>query len=153
MKVVHAAGRFQLHLGQTEKVLFLAALNLYPRIPSAHQPLSKSARLPNLEADQRLLDEALAEQRAKNKKQLDELLANPRRFRETETGLRVSLSRSEIEWLLQILNDIRVGSWIILGSPGELRPPADERKASHFLEMEMAGYFQAELLEALETEQ
>jgi hypothetical protein len=153
VKVVRAAGRFQLHFGQTEKVLLLAVLNLYPRIPSAHQPLSKSAHLPNLEANQRMLDEALAEQRAKNKKQLDQLLANPRRVRETETGLRVSLSRAEIEWLLQILNDIRVGSWIILGSPEDLRPPANEGSVPHYLDMEMAGYFQAELLQALEAEQ
>ena len=67
------------------------------------------------EANQQLLDEALAEQRAENKKQVQALLADPRRFEHTETGARLSLSPAEVEWLLQVLNDIRVGK---LGSAG-----------------------------------
>lgn len=149
MKVVRGAGQFQLHLSQHEKILLLEVLKLYPRISSAHHRLSKSSNLPNLAADQRLLDEALAEQRAKNKQQLDELLANPQRFEETPKSLRLSLSRAEFEWLLQILNDIRVGSWIHLGSPEDLRPPLNEVNATHFWNMEMASYFEAQLLDAL----
>jgi len=45
-----------------------------------------------------------------------------------------------------------VGSWILLGSPDgkplELTPVT----APHFVAMERAGYFQMQLLEALETE-
>ena len=33
------------------------------------------------------------------------------------SGLQLTLSGPEIEWLLQVLNDVRVGSWIALGSP------------------------------------
>jgi hypothetical protein len=83
VKVVRTAGEFRLEFGPHEKLLLLEVLKLYPRIPPAHQRLTKSADLPNLAADQRLLDEALAEQRAKNRKQLDGLLANPQRFAET----------------------------------------------------------------------
>ena len=104
-------------MGQREKRLLPQILKLYPRVPPAHHVLSKSGRLPDREANQRLLDEALAEQRAENKKQLQALLADPRRFEHTETGARLSLSPAEVEWLLQVLNDIRVGSWILLGSP------------------------------------
>ena len=114
--------------------------------------LSKSGRLPDREANQRLLDEALAEQRAENKKQLQALLADPRRFEHTETGARLSLSPAEVEWLLQVLNDIRVGSWVILGSPEEKPAELNAANAPHFLAMEMAGYFQMQLLEALGRE-
>ena len=121
-------------------------------MPSAHHVLSKSGRLPDAEANQQLLDEALAEQRAENKKQLQALLADPRRFEHTETGARLSLSPAEAEWLLQVLNDIRVGSWVILGSPEEKPAELTAANAPHFLAMEMAGYFQMQLLEALERE-
>ena len=139
-------------LSRREGSLLLQVLKLYPRVPSAHQPLSKSDRLPDREENQRLLDEALAEQRAANKKQLQTLLADPQRFQRTDTGPRLWLSRVEAEWVLQVLNDIRVGSWIILGSPEDKIEGLDEKTASDFWAMEMAGYFEAELLAALSPE-
>jgi hypothetical protein len=139
-------------LGRREMSLLLQVLKLYPRVPSAHQLLSKSGRLPNREDTQRLLDEALAEHRAANKKQLQTLLADPQRFRQMDDGFRLSLSRAEAEWVLQVLNDIRVGSWIILGSPEGKLDGLSAKTAPDFWAMEMAGYFEAELLEALTPE-
>jgi hypothetical protein len=69
-----------------------------------------------------------------------------------EAGGRLSLSPAEVEWVLQVLNDIRVGSWIILGSPEERLPELNETNAPHVWAMEMAGHFQAQLLEALQGE-
>ena len=87
MKLIRRSkARLVFHLGQREGSLLLQVLKLYPRMPSAHQKLSKAGRLPDPEANQRLLDEALAEQRAENRKQLQALLADPRRFAQTETG-------------------------------------------------------------------
>ena len=119
---------------------------------SKFHKLSQSRRLPEPEANQRLLDEALAEQRAENKKQLEALLADPRRFAHTETGGRLSLSPAEVEWVLQVLNDIRVGSWIMLGSPDEKRAELNEGTAPDLAAMETAGYFQMQLLQALRGE-
>ena len=134
MKLVRATKtRLVFHLGQREKHLLLHLLKLYPCVPSAHHVLSKSGRLPDAEANQQLLDEALAEQRAENKKQLQALLADPRRFQEhTESGARLSLSPAEAEWLMQVLNDIRVGSWIILGSPDEQAGGAERGQRAAF---------------------
>lgn len=144
--------KFVFQLGRREKTLLLEVLKFYPRIPSAHQPLSKSAKLPQPESSQRLLDEALAEQRAENKKQLRAFLADPQRLAETETGCRLSLSHADLEWLLQILNDIRVGSWVILGSPEEKLESSllNETTAPDFWAMEMSGHFQMHLLDAME---
>jgi hypothetical protein len=144
--------RFLFQLGRRETRLLLHILKLYPRVPPAHQMLSKTSRLPDHEGTQRLLDEALAEQRAENKQQLLALLADQRRFTRTETGARLSLPATEMEWLLQVLNDIRVGSWVILGAPADKLPELSDATAPDFLAMEMAGYFQAQLLAALHGE-
>ena len=153
MKLIQTTNaRLVFHLGPREKRSLLQLLKLYPCVPSAHHVLSKTGQVPNREANQRLLDEALAEQRAENKQQLHALLADPRRFAPLEAGARLSLSRGEAEWVLQVLNDIRVGSWVILGSPEEKPVDLDAAKAPHFLAMELAGYFQMQLLEALQRE-
>ncbi len=151
MKLLRATGtRLVFELGQREKRSLLQLLKLYPCVPSAHHVLSQSGLLPDAKENQQLLDEALAEQRAENQKQLRNLLADPRRFDQTESGARLSLSRAEVEWVMQVLNDIRVGSWVILGSPEEKPTELTAGNAHHFLAMEMTGYFQMQLLEALE---
>jgi len=144
--------RLLFHLGQREGGLLLQVLRRYPRVPPAHQPLSKSGRVPDRQETQRLLDEALAEQRADCKRQVRALLADPRRFHKVEGGFQLSLSRGDAEWLLQVLNDIRVGSWIILGSPEGKPEDLNDRNAGDFLMMELAGAFEGELLEALSRE-
>jgi hypothetical protein len=148
-------GNFLFHLGKREKLLLTQVLRLYPRIPPATFPLSKSGKLPDAEANQRLLDESLAEQREQNRKSLQAFLTDPRRFTDTESGSRLSLSPSELEWLLQILNDVRVGSWLLLGSPDqnmELKL-LNEKTAADFWAMEMSLQFQLPLLDALEKRQ
>lgn len=153
MKLIRAKNdKFVFHLGKREKPLLLAVLNRYPLIPSAHQPLSKTTPATQNEANQRLLDEALAEQRQENKRQLQTLLNDKGRFQPTETGVRLTLSTADIEWLLQVLNDVRVGSWIVLGAPEKdlWDIELNEQTAPHAWAMETCGYFQANLLEALE---
>lgn len=151
MKLLHSTrDQFLFHLGRREKELLLRVLALYPRLPLAHQPLSKSASLPDQEANQRLLDEALAEHRAANHAQLRALLADPHRLQETESGWQLSLSSGDLEWLLQILNDIRVGSWVRLGSPEERLETLSPETAFDLWAMELAGMLQMLLLSALE---
>jgi len=140
--------RHVFELSKGERDLLAIAVGFYPVIPSAHQRLSKSSQ-PD-EANQRLLDEALAEQRKENKKFAQDLLSNAARFRETEECVEMTLTAAEIEWLLQVLNDVQVGSWILLGSP-EKRPrfSLNSENARHVLAMDVACMFQSELLEAI----
>jgi hypothetical protein len=142
--------QFQFRLGRREKQVLLSLLKRYPCLPAAHQPLSKSGGLPGQEAGQGLLDEALAEQRQDNRRRLQALLADPGRFQEQETGWRLSLSPGDLEWLLQVLNDIRVGSWVLLGSPEKRLVGLDEKTAPHYWAMEMSGQFQMQFLEAMQ---
>jgi hypothetical protein len=139
--------RYFFQLGHREKALFELLLRLYPVIPSAHQPLSKTA--PIAEENQKLLDEALAEQRFENRQLVDKLLTDPERFQETEDGVQMALTAGEIEWVLQVLNDVRVGNWIQLGSPEEHpRFDPNAENAAHVLLMGLASDFQMDLLTA-----
>ena len=150
MKLIRASrNRLSFHLRQPEKQVLLRVLRLYPRVPPAHHQLSKSSPSPNPQENQRLLDQALAEQRAENTRQVEALLTDRGRLEEVRDGWRLSLSRAEADWLLQVLNDIRVGSWVALGSPDELPVNLDEKTAPDYWAMEMAGFFQMHLLHAL----
>jgi hypothetical protein len=140
--------RFFFQLVPREKELLEIVLRLYPVIPSGHQQLSKSST-PD-KANQRLLDEALAEQRKENKKLVEDLLASPERFRAHGDLIELTLTASEIEWVLQVLNDVHVGNWVLMGSPDE-RPrfsPVSEN-ARFVVAMDLACMFQAEFLEAI----
>jgi hypothetical protein len=141
--------RYVFHLDKRDKELLILVLRQYPVIPPAHFRLSKSGKAAE-ESNQRLLDEALAEQRRENKKLVDVFVADPQRFSETQNFCRLKLTAGEIEWLLQVLNDIRVGNWVLAGSPEEL-PHSETGKWStpQILGMELADFFQMNLLEAM----
>jgi hypothetical protein len=130
-----------------EKDLLLNVLRLYPQIPSGYQRLSRSAS--QQEANQRLLDEALAETRSHHQHQLQALLSDPHRLRSHEREWQLTLSLNDMEWLLQVLNDIRIGSWIHLGSPDTPLKILNVETAPHVWAMEMAGAFQMQFLELL----
>jgi hypothetical protein len=140
--------RYCFQFGHREKALFAFLLRLYPVIPSAHQALSKAAA--RMDENQKLLDEALAEQRKENKQHVEKLLTDPRRFKEKGAGAEMNLSAGEIEWMLQVLNDVRVGNWILLGSPEE-QPHFDPKaeNAPYVIAMGLASNFQMDLLDAL----
>ncbi len=150
MKLLRASKtRLTFRLSPREHHLFLQVLQLYPCIPPAHQRLSKAPATGKLQESQRLLDEALAEQRAAHKQQIEALLNDPRYFTQVEKDWCLSISRADGEWLLQIFNDIRVGSWVNLGSPEDIHSALNEKSAPDFWAMELAGLFQVHLLEAL----
>jgi hypothetical protein len=140
--------RYVFQLPREELTLFAITLGLYPVIPPAHQPLSKGSK-PD-PANQRLLNEALAEQRKENKKHVEDFLTGAGRFQEVEDAVQMTLTAAEIEWLLQVLNDVNVGNWILLGSP-EKPPPfyPNSENARFLLGMYQANAFQCDLLEAI----
>jgi hypothetical protein len=142
--------RYVFRLGKGEMELLALVLGLYPVIPAGHQAISKSSPIAN-KSNQRLLDEALAEQRTENKKLVASFLADTKRFHETETSARLTMTAGEVEWLLQVLNDVHVGSWILLGSPGDdsLDLIPTEKNARLIGAVELARWFQSDLLSAL----
>lgn len=144
--------QFVFQLSQGEKAMLLDVLKLYPRVPPAHHRLTRQATADPDAENQGLLDEALAEQRAHNQHQLQALLLRSETFQRSQRSWRFTLRLGDFEWLLQVLNDVRVGSWLALGSPEELPRglPDNPEIAPHLIAMELAGFFQMTLLEAVE---
>jgi hypothetical protein len=146
--------KFLFALSETEGELLQLLLRLYPRIPPGYHRISKTLQPTETEEAQRLLDEALEENRRKNIQQVADLLTEKRLLTHTKTGFRLTLSHEQFEWLLQVLNDVRVGSWIALGAPdtenGE-EIKITNQTAPHVWAMETAGYFEMTLLEAVEN--
>jgi hypothetical protein len=139
---------FQLH--PREKQLMFATLELYPLVPATHHRLSRSGKIPQPNENQRLLEEALAEQRQENRRQVLAMVNEPKRFRETKSGFELKLTRPQVERLLQVLNDVRVGSWLALGEPeqGE-EPEITEQNAKYHFALQVCGMVQSVLLAAL----
>jgi hypothetical protein len=141
-------------LNPAERHLFGEVLGQYPVVPASHHTLSKSLPVEDTIEDERLLHEALAEQRTTHKQRIVEWLAAPDRWRELKHGTRLTIPREDVEWLLQVLNDVRVGSWVKLGSPEVHLDPntlPPEQQATWAM-MELGGAFQMALLGALERD-
>jgi hypothetical protein len=135
-----------------EKELLFEVISLYPLIPAAHHRLSRTPG-PRDEENQKLLDESLASHREETRQRVRTLLNNPRTFQKQGAGYHWLASRGEMEWLLQVLNDIRVGSWLALGCPR--LPPAQElpstpESLAHRRAMDIAGGFEMIFIAALD---
>ncbi len=139
-------------ISQSEKRLLFDVLKLYPLISPTHHRLTKLARTAKHDENQKLLEESLAAQREENRKNVRAMLDEPGHFKEMASGLQLTLSGPEIEWLLQVLNDVRVGSWIALGAPDPesgKKIVFNEKFLPHFRMMELAGAFEMVFLDAL----
>lgn len=142
-------GGLIIQLEAAERDILSETLNLYPLVPATHPRLSKTAA-DQSEENQRLLEESLAEQRAENRRQLDAMMQSSKRWRKISAGLQLRLSAAEVEWLLQVLNDVRVGSWLLLGEPDEDNPPElSPEKFRYTMTMELCGLLQSALLATL----
>ncbi|MEI7729961.1 MAG: hypothetical protein WCO56_10345 [Verrucomicrobiota bacterium] len=142
-------------LGKKEAPLLLEVLSRYPVLSTGYQPLSKHAPREEAKqrADQQMLEEALAVQKAENRLRLAKFLGLPERFKPNAAGCKFTLELSEVEWFLQILNDLRVGSWYAAGAPEDLdanKLEISEKTLPHLWAMDVSGFFQANILEALE---
>lgn len=142
-------------IGKREREMLFTLLKKYPVLPASH--FRKGAETGKKErSDAELLEEALAEQQRDNRRRLEQMLKEQGRFEEDELGYRFRLSPPEMEWLLQVLNDIRVGSWALLGGPdlqesfflNQVKP--DEQSVQLAWSMEVAGLFQHSILQAFE---
>lgn len=153
MKLVRVKGEYSVfEISKREKRLLSEVLKLYPLIPATHHRLSKKPKTTKENENQRLLEESLAAHRKENRKLVLAMLNEPERFQTKASGYHLTLSRSEIEWLLQVLNDVRVGSWIALGSPETLygkNISLGDKTAPHIRSMEIAGGFEMIFLSSL----
>ena len=140
-------------LGRREKDIFSELLKMYPVVPTSHHRISQETDSPAGQANQALLEEALTDHRKEKKLELEAMMADPARFQQIPGGSRLRLTAYELEWLLQVLNDVRVGCWLNLGSPDEKLgtiPRLNAQNAHNLWAMELCGHFEACFLAALE---
>ena len=154
MKLIRQDGEtFLFHISKREKGLLFEVKKLYPLIPIAHHRVSQTAVATRVMESQKLLEGALADRTRENRRQLLAMLNQEARLQETDGAHRLTLSAPQMEWLLQVLNDIRVGSWLILGEPDEKKgKPIDvnDENARYYAAMEFCGLFQMTLLDAFQ---
>jgi hypothetical protein len=155
VKLLHRSeSAFTFRIGKREREVFLGLLRRYPVLKTAHFRSRGGAKSEAARSNQELLEEALAEQQRENRRNLEEMLAQPGRFQESELGYNFTLSGSELEWLLQVLNDIRVGSWVQLGEPDTNLagvPDINEKNIEVAWAIEIAGRFEQTLLDAADA--
>lgn len=157
MKFLHSqpraggAAAFVFQINQREKDRFLATLQLYPVLEAGYHQITRGKK-PAAGADQRLLEESMAQQRQDYRRKLEQFLASPRRFvADGPDQYRFTATGEQCEWLLQVLNEVRVGSWVKLGQPEMQDVPRlviTEELARYAVAMELGGFFQMVLLEA-----
>jgi len=147
-----SAGRpFVFHITQREKAVLLAILRLFPLLDPSYHQLSRNPKTTGA-ADQEWLEAAMEQQQKDHKKKLGQFFSNDQRFfKDGQGDLHLTLTGEQMEWMLRVLNEIRVGSWVRLGRP-EMEAARKIRltaaQARLFTAMELSGYFQAVLLEA-----
>jgi len=132
----------------SELQMFLLVLSQFP-LRDQDQQISKFGDEEDLKDAQVLLNEAMVERRKETRRELEEWMRAADRFHHTDEGIEIVVRDEESGWLLQILNNVRVGAWQRLGEPEDLvdafRSPTEE--SVRFLTvMEMAGSFQSTLL-------
>lgn len=136
--------------------MLFSLLRRFPVVIGGHFRTRHPPKSDEAQRNLQLLEEALAEQQKENKAQVESFLAESSRFGANDLGYTFRVSEAEMEWLLQVLNDIRVGSWIQLGEPdpdGKSAIPLTEKTMQLTWGMEMAGLFQHALLEATQSKE
>lgn len=146
-------GGFSFRFDGPEFGLFSAVLETYPAQEGTLRTICG-----NVDAED-LLEEALREHRENLKKEFRETLAKKTTRSEDMEGresFTIQLSGGEVEWLLQVLNDIRVGHWVKLGRPDGgpnvvlTQPPTSETLRSMTL-LHLCTVWQGILLESIAT--
>lgn len=150
--------RFEFRFARREQEVFRNVLEAFPVTPPEHHQLRRRQPRDDADPDQALLSQSMASLTAEWRRRITTFLANEKRFVRDGSGSRLTLNREEIEWLLCVLNDVRVGSWVRLGCPDAEGGEKSESAAAsptpdrvrHMVLMEVAAHFQYSLLAAVD---
>ena len=139
-----------------EASLLLHLVDLFPLVPLAHHRLSRTpGGIPEPEENQQLLEDSLKAERREKMNWIKSLIGEKSRFRPLKEAVHFTVTREEFETLLQVLNDVRVGSWLTLGSPElgqEEKLVLQPENVVHVHRMELAGLLQMTFLKAIQKE-
>ena len=141
--------QFVFQMTKREKDCLLDLLEFYSQLDLHVQSVSSSSKLGG-EA-QHLLIDAMTDLRAARGKKIECFVKNSAYFQRGSSGVSLFvISGEDKEWLLQVLNEIRVSCWINLGRP-EMDAPHEfinELQVRYLRAMGLSGVFQTILLDA-----
>jgi hypothetical protein len=152
------AESMEVELSAREAVVLSLVLRRYPVLDPGYHQIARTGAAP-LREEQQLLEESIAAAQSENRRRVAAFLdrCQVRAGEQPEAdaladraGLVIPLA--EVDWLLEVLNDVRVGLWVKLGRPApRWLPDASGPSATRtdFAVMDLAGAFQAELLAVL----
>ncbi len=146
------SGQFIFRFETREVAFFRDLLLQYPMQHGAQRSISADAPADEIADEQHLLEESLNEYRQKQRQELETFLGKDGRLVQEKNGWKLILDGPGIDWLLQILNDIRVGSWVQLGRP-DMDSPARIKSVDHLrhaTSLELCGMLQSVFLNALQ---
>lgn len=153
MKVIaRTSERLILGMGPQEKVVLDRLLSFYPVGPEREPQLTKGG-FEQGDGAQELLKESLREQRDELSLWMRAHLEEGQALKRVANGWRLSLGWADADRLLRILNELRVGAWVRLGCPEEMREDTStpsSGEAPFFVIMTLAGQFEILLIHALE---
>lgn len=153
MKLIEREGdRVVFRMSAREKKLLERLLSLYP-LQSGHAARLSHETGPRWEEANQLLAEASKEQKTELAAWVARRLTEGEAFVASGASWRLVLEGGDVERLLQVLNELRIGSWIKLGRPEDLDAvdPDDTAVAMaplHWL-LVLTGQFQMVLIHAL----
>ena len=146
---------WEYELNQQEAMCLRTLIRDFPLTPVTRAQATKTESGRKAAEREQLLNESLAEHRLDLKRRATKLLASGK-LKAGQAGWRLRLNLEEREILLQLFNDIRVGSWRALGEPEDLEsitPARSEKEMSFHTLMQLAGYFEVKLLNIDENHQ
>lgn len=104
--------------------------------------------------DPELLSSSLKEMKASHQNRMQQFLTGPGFSKNPEGGSRINLPLEDVDWFMQVLNELRVASWYRLDCPdedvewaGSLKP----EQLQEVLRMDFTGMVLDGILRALEA--
>ena len=139
---------WEYELNPHEALCLRALIREFPLTPATAARITRTESSRPAAERERLLNESLAEHRQELKRKAMKLVAAGN-LKAGRAGWRLRLNSEEREILMQLLNDIRIGSWHALGEPENLEaqpPQPSEKELSLHSLMQLAGFFEFKLL-------
>ena len=136
-------------LSESEAIFIREILSAYPLVPNESRELTRFADTSELDEDTELLRTSLADLTLEHEKKLRVWVNSPDTFTEVDNRYQFKITNENRDWFLQILNDLRIGSWQQLDCPSqeELQELSVNPEIIRPLwTMELAGLLQSFLL-------
>ena len=150
MRVIrHTKEETLIELSRHEGTLLRDLFSQYPIASLDRRQLTQTGDPERFAEETELLREALTEHAQENQKRLQTWLDAEGALSLKESACYLRVSHDEINWILQVLNDLRIGSWEQLGCPSQIHLSLDAIAPEEVLtywSMELTGLLQTLLL-------